>query len=654
MELQPELNKKAVDLCKHVVKMTSEAGSGHASSGLSLAHIVTTLMYRIMRYDPSNPWKKTNDRLILSEGHAVPIVYAAYADIGGVVGDRDNSLPLKVDDLSSLRAIDSLLDGHPNPPVGFPFFDAATGSLGQGLSSACGLALADRLDKIDRRHYVLIGDGESREGQVWEACSFLIENDLNSVVPVFNCNGYGQSDTVSEEENFDTLSSKLGACGFETFGVDGHDPAQLVDVFDRIRASGQCSAVIARTVKGWGVSEFQSKNYHGKPLSSELLQEGMDSLDEKLTEGDRRADETRLPSLIAPDEEPRATENAPGKLGPPDFARLLQGDKAMAKLEKGKLSTRRAYGLALRELGELDERVVALDGDVRNSTYSEYFYKSEPERFFECKIAEQNMVSTANGLAATGKRPFVSTFAKFLVRAYDQVELTLISGNKVNFCGSHAGANIGADGPSQMGMTDIAFFRSLTTVDQDGSRGSVVCFMPACAVTAYRCVELMNLHPGITYMRTVRADTPLLYKPDETFEIGGAKILRKGKDAALMAQGFMVHQALKVAEMLKEKSGINMTVVDCYSLPIKESFVRETIENTKGPIFTLEDNYGNSLGAEIASVSSRPGMSNRAVEQLFVKKVPKSGRTSDDVLEYVGLSVEAVAEKITSTLEAWS
>lgn len=652
MELHAAIEKKSIELCKSVIDMTSSAGSGHASTGLSLAHIVTTLMYRIMRYDPKDPWNRTSDRLVLSEGHAVPIVYAAYADLGGAVGSPQNRSYLKSEDLKGLREIESVLDGHPNPPEGFPFFDCATGSLGQGLSCACGLALADRLDSVQRRHYVLIGDGESREGQIWEACNFMVDHNLLAVVPVFNCNGYGQSDAISKQESADTLQAKLRAFGLEVHQVDGHSPSELIEAFDRIRASGVCSAVIARTVKGWGVPEFQRKNYHGKPLSKDMVEEALEKLDGKAKDLGEVEVSQQIPSLAPSEPYTISEKRAPSRLGPPDFGRLLQGDKAMAKFEDGKLSTRRAYGLALRELGALDDTMVVLDGDVRNSTYSEYFLQSEPDRFFESRIAEQNMVSVANGLAAAGKTPYVSTFAKFLVRAYDQIELALISGNKINFCGSHSGANIGADGPSQMGLTDLAFFRSLTTLSTERKRGQVVCFNPACAIAAYRCVELMNLHPGIAYMRTIRQPTPILYHPDEPFEIGGFKRLREGGDLAILASGYMVHKGIEIAQRLSETRGIEASVIDCYCIPIHENILADVIRQSQGRLVTLEDNYGNGLGAEIASLSARPGSPDAKVMQLFVTRVPKSGRSPDDVLRYVGLDIGHITDLIVERADS--
>jgi len=642
-----QLQRKAVELGKHVVKMTTRAGSGHPSSGLSLAHIVTVLMYETMRYDPQDPWNPANDRLVLSEGHAVPIIYAAYADLNGAVGkDPENKQILTVDDLDNLRQIDSPLDGHPNPPVGFPFFDNATGSLGQGLSCACGLALAARLRKIDKRIYTLIGDGESREGQIWEACDFIIDYNLHEVIPIFNCNGQGQSDYVSHQQSYERLAEKLKAYGFAVEVIDGHNPEAIQNALNSAIAAENPHAIVARTVKGWGVQEFQRSNYHGKPLKESQLDEAMADLDAILKESGTADMEN--PKLNPPEPtETAPAQTKPDTLGNPDFESMLEGDKYLETFKKGKMSTRRAYGLAVRELGKRDSRVVGLDGDVKNSTFADYFFKVCPDRFFECRIAEQHMVSVAAGLAAGGMLPFASTFAKFFARAYDQIELAMLSGVNINLTGSHSGANIGPDGPSQMGLLDVAYFRSFTTVKRADGHPLMVYFNPACAVAAYKCVQLMAQHPGACYMRTLRADLPILYPPTEKFEIGGAKILRQGRDVAIMASGYMVHTCLKIVDQLAA-DGINASLIDCYSMPMKPQIVAEVAENNSGKIITIEDNYGNGLGSEIASIAAADPAIKAVVKQLFITRVPKSGVSADDIFEYVGIAEKDIMREIKS------
>ncbi|MEE8170461.1 MAG: thiamine pyrophosphate-dependent enzyme, partial [Phycisphaerae bacterium] len=408
MSLAGPIQAKAAELGAHVVRMTTTAGSGHPSSALSLAHIVTALMYHHMRWDPADPWHPAADRLVLSEGHAVPIVYAAYADLGGVIGrDRDHARPLTVDDLDGLRQAGSVLDGHPNPAKGFPFFDAATGSLGQGLSVAAGLAIGARLRNCDRRLYVIIGDGESREGQIWEAADFIADHHLVNVTAIFNCNGQGQTDVVSAQQSAQALGSKLAAFGWEVIPVDGHDGDAVIWALRRAADLSAPVALVAATEKGWGVPDLKDKSNHGKPLPADKLLAALRSLDAIRTDG------------AAPAESPAAVPPAPPNDLPdhlPDaasFQTAVENAGFATALIKGRLATRRAYGAALLELGRLSERIVVLDGDVSNSTFADLFARGYPERFSECKIAEQNMVSTAVGLAASGFIPFVSSFAKF-------------------------------------------------------------------------------------------------------------------------------------------------------------------------------------------------------------------------------------------------
>ncbi len=633
------IHNKAVELCKLVLRMTTSAGTGHASSCMSIAHIVVALMYRIMRYDLHDPWNIQNDRLVLSEGHAVPIVYAAYGDLKGVYGDSPkNKKSLTIDDLDRLRSISSVLDGHPNPSAGFPFFDFATGSLGQGLSDACGLALAARMEFLDRHLFVIIGDGESREGQIWEACDFLIDYNLVNVTPIFNCNGQGQTGAVSSQQSVPRLSEKLRAFGFKTFIIDGHNAPEVYQTLSRAKEQTIPCAVIARTVKGWGVKELEN-DFHGKALKQELLNDAFAQLDKKVIVP-ISSDNNQIP--FTPSKPPLTgiPKTIPGKLHNPDFSYFLRDEKeALEKFQNGILSTRRAYGLALRELVQIDDRVVVLDGDVSNSTFSNYVAKSFPEKFIECKIAEQNMISVASGLAAGGKIPFVSTFAKFLTRGYDQFELSLIGNLPLKLCGSHSGANIAADGPSQMGLCDMSYMRGLSTAKNKQQLPLVTIFNPSCAVCAYKCIQCMTDLQGACYIRTLRADLPVIYKPDEEFEPGGAKILKTGNDLAIFTTGFMVHLCLKQAQKLKEK-GIDAAVIDCYSLPLNPGIVTAIARSAAGKIITVEDTFGNSLGAEIASIISADPEICTSVKQKHLSRIPKSALTAQEVLDFSGLDMD--------------
>ncbi|MFP4417182.1 MAG: transketolase [Chitinivibrionales bacterium] len=646
MEQSRQISRKAIALCRMILDMTTEAGSGHASSALSLVHIVTVLMYRIMRHDPVDPWHMANDRLVLSEGHAVPVVYAACADLCMAYGKSPLSARrLSPKDITTLREIDSVLDGHPNPSLGFPFFDVATGSLGQGLSAGAGLALAARLDNIQKNVFVLIGDGESREGQVWEACDFIMDYDLAEVVPIFNCNGEGQSDLVSRQQSADTLQKKVEAYGFVSLRIDGHDPDQIVSALTTATEADRPHAIIAETVKGWGVDEFRRANYHGKPLKKQMLEAAhadLSRLEKRLD-----LDSNDIPSPVPPLPDKRGIAvSEPGRLGNPDFGKLLRGDAYAGKYEKGLMSTRRAYGLALRELAARDSRVVGLDGDVKNSTYSSYLYKAQKERMFEGRIAEQNLISAAAGLAAGGKIPFVSSFAKFLVRGYDQLELALISDANIKLVGSHAGANIGADGPSQMGLTDLAYMSCLATVRNREGNPLLVVFNPCCGVQAYKCVQLMADFDGAAYMRTMRPDLPVLYEAEDDFETGGAKVLREGRDVTLVASGYMVHSCLQALEYF-DAAGIDPTIIDAYSLPLKQQTIIQAAQMGNGMIVTLEDNYGNGLGAAVAGIIAQTPDLIAQVNQIYVRKLPKSGRSGSDVLDDLSLGINDIVEQVS-------
>jgi transketolase len=633
------VHAKAVDLGKLCLRMTTAAGSGHPSSALSLAHVVVQLMYRTMRYDPADPWNPGNDRLVLSEGHAVPIVYAAYADLGGSVGRSPaQRRRLTVDDLATLREQTSVLDGHPNPAEGFPFFDAATGSLGQGLSVAAGLALAARLDGIDRRIFVLIGDGESREGQVWEAADFIVDHALTNVCAVFNCNGQGQAAVVSPQQSPDALARKLRAFGWEVVDVDGHDPRALSDVFEGVGRGERPLAVVARTVKGWGVASMIGKNYHGKPLSAGELERGCAELDAQRR--DVAGSSAPLPRPQPPAEVARRP--APARVELPAFDAALRRVGLAGALEKRRLATRVAYGAALVALADADARVVSLDADVSNSTYAELFAARHPDRFFECKIAEQNMLSAAVGLSAAGKIPFVSSFGKFIARATDQIDMAYISRANVKLVGSHTGVSLGADGPSQMSMADVAYFRGMTRVET-GRGDSCHVFHPSDAVSAYRCCGLMAELNGLCYLRTHRPEAPFLYPLDEPFDLSGWKHVRRGDRITLAGSGYMVHTVLSAASALALR-GVSCHVFDVYALPLDSSAILDAARETGGRLLVVEDNFAGGVHAELAEAAASSG--GVRVEGLTVRRLPKSARTADEVFTHVGVGREQVMQAV--------
>lgn len=652
--LTAEIHAKAVQLSKHSLRMTAVSGSGHPSSATSLAHIVTALMYHQMRYDPANPRDASADRLVMSEGHAVPIVYAALVDLGATVrpgpaGTLGNDRALTLADIDTLRERNSVLDGHPNPAEGVPFFDAATGSLGQGLSVAAGLAIAAKRAGSPRRVYCVIGDGEAREGQIWEAADTIAERNLNNVCAIFNCNGHGQASAISAQQSAKTLAAKLAAFGWDVAEIDGHDPEQVLAAFAKFDTAARPLAIVARTVKGWGVDQLLSGNWHGKPLTVADLDAANASLDKNLAKLAPSAtpikrDASRKPAAAKPGELPR-----PADVTWPAFTDAMEAGGQGGPLKKNALATRRAYGAALKIAGDLLPQVYALDADVSNSTFSEIFAKAHPDRFVECKIGEQNMVSVAAGISAAGGIPFANSFAKFLSRAYDQIEMANISRANLKLVGSHSGISLAADGPSQMAVVDVAFFRAFSAVRGDDRASPLCwCFNPCDAVQAYRFTEMMTKLTGMCYMRTYRADTPLIYDAAATFEPGGVNVLSGGSDIALVAAGYMVHVCKSAIELLA-RQGVRAALVDAYSFPIQAEKLLDALRRSGGRALVVEDNYGAGLGSAVAEIAARSG--DLRVDSLICQRIPKSTRTPEDVLDYCGVGVNQIADHALATLK---
>ncbi len=654
MSYDSTVHAKAIQLTKLAYEMTAAAGSGHPTSAASLSHLVSVLMYDVMRFEPANPGHKSSDRLVLSEGHAVPIVYAACADLGVMIGksvDEPETLrPMTREDALSLRAIDSVVDGHPNPPEGFPFFDAATGSLGQGLSVAAGLACADKLDGVGKRFYCLIGDGEAREGQVWEAADFIIDHELRAVCPVFNCNEYAQSDKVSSCQAAEAIAARLDAVGYEVLVIDGHSPSAVKEAFEKHTARAEVGqgapiAVVAKTVKGWGAASQQGNGHHGAAVKGEALAAVLKELDATATGVGAMAD-TALKRPMLPTQKPGKAEVK----GMPSLDDALKALGMESALEKGVLATRKAYGVALRTLGHVRGDVVALDGDVQGSTNASMFAKDEAlkDRFFECRIAEQNMVSAAVGLSAAGKVAFCSTFGKFFVRAYDQIEMGVLSGAQMKLAGSHAGISLGADGPSQMALSDVAWFGSLATMKMKNGTPGFYVLTPADAYACYGLTAALAAHEGSGYLRTLRPDVEFLYGPDTAFKLGGHEVLIEGRDLLIAASGYMVHQANQVIEKLDEH-GVDATLVDMYSLPFDEDALLDLANENNGMVLTLEDNYGGGLGAAVAGVAAASG-DGFTVKQMHVTRMPKSGKTPDELMRLCGLDVDSITKEALGML----
>ncbi len=653
MSYEAAVHAQAIELDRLSLEMAAAAGSGHPTTAMSLGHLVTVLMFSSMRWSPDYPDYPTSDRLVLSEGHGVPIVYAAAAKLGTVVIDKGERRKLTLDDLKTLREKNSVLDGHPNPMEGFPFFDAATGSLGQGLSVAAGVAEAARLDGLDRRVYCIIGDGESREGQIAEALDHVVDRKLTNVLAIFNCNEYGQADRVSGQQSSERIAAKLEAYGYEVKTIDGHDPKQIKAAFDAFatrssQRDAKPMALVAKTVKGWGAPSLHGSGWHGKPPTGEGLQRAYAELDERRVE----LTSTLVSSdqfMIQPPTEFVPPEDEGGEV--PTLAEAMKSFDMESALHTGKMATRKAYGIALRVLGQVSRRVVALDADVSNSTHADMFAKDPAlsERFVECKIGEQNMFSVAAGLSAAGKIPFCSTFAKFVTRGYDQIEMAINSGANIKIVGSHAGITLASDGPSQMALPDVAWFRSFSTVRDHRGNPSCYVLQPADAYAAYALAGVMAEYEGACYMRTLRAETEFIYSDDVVFNLGGFEVLTQGRDLVLAASGYMVHEGNKAVELL-DKAGISATLVDLYSLPFDEEKLLDVIGANNGYVISLEDNYGGGIGSAIADALVRSGDAF-TLEQMHVTRIPKSAKTPEEMLQMCGLTAEDVVKRAMKLLQ---
>jgi transketolase len=592
----------------HSITSTTAAGSGHPTSCCSAADVMATLFFGHMRYDPKNPHYYNNDRFILSKGHAAPLLYAAWAETG----------LFPVSELLKLRQFGCDLEGHPTPRL--PFVDVATGSLGQGLSVGAGMALAARLDHLDYRTYVLLGDGEIAEGAVWEAASLAGVYKLNNLIAIVDDNRLGQSQATAFGHDVGVYRKRFEAFGWRVEDIDGHDIEEILEVLGGVGLNDQPLCIIAKTYKGAGVSFLQDKDgWHGKPLNQEEAAKAIAELQPSAKSG------IGVP-IPAPAQLPAPNNAAPAGYPPINYK---PGDL---------VATREAYGAALVRIGEADPRIVAMDGDTKNSTFAEKFFKKFPDRFTECFIAEQNMVGVATGFGARGKVPFASTFATFFTRAFDQIRVAGISQANLKLVGSHVGVSIGEDGPSQMALEDIAMMRAIA--------GSVVLY-PSDAVSTEKLLEQMAQKKGICFLRTSRPKTPVIYNNDEPFPIGGAKVVRQnaGDKATVVAAGVTLHEALKAADALKAE-GIGITVIDAYSIkPLGKDVIKAAAQKTGNIVITVEDHYlEGGLGDAVAGELSVEGI---RVHKLAVNALPRSGKAAE-LLAHFGIDAAAIAKKVKS------
>ena len=603
------IKEKARRLSILSMMSTTAAGSGHPTSCLSAAELMAGIFFYAMKIDPKNPNSNDSDRFVMSKGHAAPILYAALADTGVFPESR----------VMTLRQFSSEIEGHPTPRI--PGVDAATGSLGQGLSVGAGLAIGARMDESPTRVYVLLGDGEMAEGQVWEAAEFAGHYNLDNLTVFADVNALGQSDPTMYQHDMEIYRKKFEAEGFAAEVIDGHDVAAILAALDRAKATkGRPQAILARTIKGHGVSFAAGKeHWHGKAFSKDELAIALKEIGETIN--------------IPPD--PGKSYARASLPEPPDFPAPAAPDYSDGK----PVATREAYGFGLKRLGAVNPHIVAISGDVKNSTFSETFQKAFPDHFFQGYIAEQNMVSVAVGLAARGKVPFADTFACFLSRAYDQVRMAAISRSNINLCGSHCGVSIGEDGPSQMALEDIAIFRAVH---------SSAVFYPSDAVSAERLTEAMARRPGINYLRTSRPKTPILYSKDETFPVPGFKVLRQTAQdkVTVIGAGITLHEALKAADELKAQ-GTAVRVIDLYCVkPIDGKALAREIGATNGKLVTVEDHWPEGgVGEAVLSALAQAGVAPSKSRLLAVNGMPHSGKP-EELIDAFGISARHIAAAV--------
>ena len=607
MQQLNELKEQAKLIRKWSMISTTEAASGHPTSCMSAADIGAVLFNNYFTYDIANPLNLYNDRFVLSKGHAAPLLYSLFAMAGAY----------PIEELRTLRKFGSRLEGHPVPK--YVYAEAATGSLGQGLSVGAGLAWLAKKENLPYKTYVLTGDGELAEGQVWEAANFAAHEKLDNLIAILDINRLAQSQATMFGHDIQKYVDRFTAFGFEVVAIDGHN---LDEIDKALKAAvtnnnGKPFAIVAKTFKGAGISFLENKDgWHGKPLKKDELEKALAELgnvDDNLKFNLKKPAQVKLP------------ENP-----------FQQISVDMSFDSSKEYATREVFGQVLAKLGEKNKNIYALDADVKNSTFTETFEKAFPNRFAENYIAEQNMVSVAAGLSRIGKVPFVATFAAFLTRAADQIRMARVSEANIKFVGSHVGVSIGEDGPSQMGLEDIALF---------GAIPDTVILQPSDGVSTAKLVPQMTWQKGIAYMRTLRPKTPVLYGSTEDFQIGGSKVLRQSDndELTIAATGITVFEALKAADELKNE-GINVKVLDIYSInPIDKNTLRKSLQETRAKILiTVEDHFAHGgMGDFAASATSGYG----DVVKIAVTKISSSG-LKDQLLDDAGINATHIVAKV--------
>ncbi len=608
MEKRKALEAIAKRLRIHSIKMTTKAGSGHPTTCLSMADLTACLFFDEMKYNSKDSEDLANDELVLSKGHAAPILWAAYAE-AGIIPEGS---------LMNLRKITSTLEGHPTPRM--KWVKAATGSLGQGLSVGVGMALAMKLAKSPGRVYVLMGDGECAEGSVWEAANMGSLLRLGNLCAIMDINRLGQSEATMHGHDVQAYKRKFQAFGWETIPINGHRIPEILKAFKKARQNVKPTVILAKTIKGKGISFIEDKNgWHGKPLKEEEMKRALEEL-------------SPIPSIDA-----RKYVRKPRKM---KSLKPIKKYNFRKNIYNDKTATRRAYGNALLNLAKVNEAVVALDGDVKNSTYAESFFEAFPKRAFQTYIAEQNMAGMGIGMSAKGFIPFIATFSAFLPRAHDQIRMAAYSFSNIKFCGSHSGVSIGADGPSQMGLEDLGMFRSIP--------GCAVLY-PCDAYSTEACVESLAKYRGLSYIRTTRPATPLLYSREDKFPIGGSKIIKRSKNdkATVIAAGITVHEALKAYEELRREN-ISIRIIDAYSVqPIDKDNITKEVAKTGRKAVVVEDHFQNGgLGDAVAQALN----GKAEIVHLAINDMPRSGKP-EELLDKYGIDAEHIKSAVKKLIK---